>query len=124
MPRLRVSGAGLSHWRFVRAGALVAAFGVMVALVARLGPRRIGDEVISAGPGFLWLLLAYSAGTAIGGIPWCLLLGATCPGPRAAIASRFAASGANALVPVLGFGGEPVRLLWLRPEDRAAGAAA
>jgi len=103
----------------------VAALAVLTVLCARLGPRRIGHELVTAGPGALWLLIAYSLGTAVSALPWRLLLGeARRPALLATIASRFAASGANTLIPVLGVGGEPVRLLWLPRGDVAPGLAA
>jgi hypothetical protein len=97
----------------------------MVGLVARLGPRAILEQLRSAGPQAVWMLIAYSIGTSIGALPWYLLLPRVeRPALAGAIASRFAASGANAILPLLGFGGEPARLLWLAPHARAAGIAA
>jgi glycosyltransferase 2 family protein len=114
----------------VRLGALrlmilATALGLMAVLVARLGPGEIAAHVVTAGPSALALLVVYAIGTTIGALPWRVLLPREArPRVGAAIASRFAASGANALLPLLGFGGEPVRLLWLAPQHRAAGVAA
>lgn len=94
-------------------------------LVARLGPRTIARELVAAGPGVVWLVVVYGAGSAIGGVPWWLLLPREArPTLSGAIAARLAASGANAVLPMLGFGGEPVRLLWLRAGERPIGVAA
>lgn len=111
--------------RTLRVTILALALVVMVVLIARLGPREIGRQLASAGPAAVWLLVVYLAGTAITAMPWYVLLprGAR-PRPVSAIASRLAASGANAIVPLLGLGGEPARLLWLAPEDRAIGVGA
>ncbi len=115
----------MTRGRAVRVAALVSGVILMTVLVARLGPQRILDQLATAGPEAFWLLVVYAAGTTIGAISWYVLLPApTRPSFRAAVASRFAASGANTMVPLFGFGGEPVRLLWMRPEDRAAGVAA
>lgn len=115
----------MTRRRALRVIVLAGALLLMAVLLARLGPRRIAEQLASVGAGALWLLLAYALGTAIGALPWYLLLprGAR-PTLRAAIASRFAASGANAIVPLFGLGGEPARLLWLGPAHRAAGVAA
>ena len=104
---------------------LGAAVCLMAVLVARLGPTAILAQLGSAGPGAIWLVVVYALGTAIGAVPWYLLLPrAGRPPLRAAVASRFAASGANALLPLLGLGGEPLRLMWMRKGDVATGVAA
>jgi hypothetical protein len=101
--------------------ALVGA-GFLVFLVARIGPGAIGAHLANVGFGFVWLLAAYGAGTIVGAMPWYWLLpNEARPRIRDAIASRFAASGGNALL--FAVGGEPSRLLWLRPEHRAVGLA-
>lgn len=121
----RLQGSAVRRWRTLQLIALAAALVLMVVLVAGLGPRTIAARTAAAGAGALWLLVAYAAGTALGALPWHVLLPDDArPGLRAAIESRFAASGANAILPLFGFGGEPVRLLWTRPRDRAAGVAA
>jgi hypothetical protein len=115
----------MTRWRLLRAASLVAALVLMGVLVARLGPREIARHVVTAGPGVIWLLVVYVAGTAISGLAWsCAFTRTARPGAGDAVASRLAASGVNTILPLAGFGGEPVRLLWLRPEQRAAGVAA
>jgi hypothetical protein len=104
---------------------LLTGLGLVVLLVARLGPAEIGRQLTGVGPAILWLLVAYATGTAVAGVPWHFLMPARHrPRLRDAIASRFAAAGANAVLPLLGVGGEPVRLLWLDAGSRAPGVAA
>lgn len=115
----------MNRWRALRVATLAAALGLMIVLVARLGPREIGQQVASAGPGTLWLLVVYLCGVAITGLPWRALLDPSArPSRLHAVTSRIAAAGANSIMPLLGFGGEPVRLLWVAPDHRAAGVAA
>jgi hypothetical protein len=61
----------------------------------------------------------------VGGLPWGWLIHQE-HRPRlvTVLASRFAASGANAVLPLLGFGGDVSRLLWLAPRRRTVGLAA
>jgi len=95
------------------------------AFVARIGVRAILDELRQLGPEALLVLLPYAAGTALSGLPWAWLLEQRHrPSAGAAIASRFAASGANALLPFFGLAGEPCRLMWLPSSARAEGLAA
>lgn len=118
---MKSRAAGKNVLRF-----LVGAVGVgLVAyLVARLGPAAIGAHLASAGWGFAWLVLAYAAGTAVTALPWHWLLPAPArPRLRDTVASRFAASGANAVLPLFAVGGEPSRLLWLPAERRGVGLA-
>jgi uncharacterized protein (TIRG00374 family) len=95
------------------------------AFVARIGVHAILDQLSRLGPEALVLLLPYAAGTALSGLPWAWLIEQS-QRPRwgAAIASRFAASGANALLPFFGLAGEPCRLLWLPRAASADGLAA
>lgn len=115
----------MTKLRITRIVLLAIALVFMGALVARLGPRTIVDQLGSAGGAALLLLVAYAIGTAIGALPWYVLLRRDDrPSVGAAVASRFAASGINVIVPLLGVAGEPVRLVWLRPSQHAAGVAA
>jgi glycosyltransferase 2 family protein len=109
-PRLLLLGLGLAFTAW---------------LILRIGPEQIAGGLRRVGPSILWLFLAYSVATAIGALPFRLLLaGRARPGIGSTIAGRFAASGANVIVPLFGMGGEPVRLLWLAPRDRPRGIAA
>jgi hypothetical protein len=111
--------------RGVRLVALAAALAIMIALVARLGPAALLDELDQVGVSAAWLLVLYAAGTTLGAFPYYVLFPpAIRPSLRSAIVSRFAASGINIIIPLFGVGGEPTRLLWLPPEHRAAGVAA
>jgi len=95
------------------------------AFVARIGVHAIQEELRQLGPEALAVLLPYAAGTALSGLPWAWLIDQRHrPGAAPTIASRFAASGANALLPFFGVAGEPCRLLWLPPAARAEGLGA
>lgn len=114
----------MTRARGVRVVALAAALAIMVLLVARLGPAEILDELDQVGAGAAWLLVIYVAGTALGALPFYVLFPpAMRPSLRAALTSRFAASGVNIIIPLFGVGGEPTRLLWLPPDHRTAGIA-
>lgn len=92
--------------------------------VAHIGVGAISSELRRLGPESVLILLPYAAGTAISAFPWTWLLDARVrPGAWGAIASRFAASGANALLPFFGVAGEPCRLLWLPTSVRTRGLA-
>lgn len=113
-----------SPWR-VR----VILFGVGIALiwilVARIGVSAIADELRRLGPHSLLMLVPYTLGTALAAFPFAWLLrGQVSLSASATVASRFAASGANALLPFLGFAGEPCRLLWLPSRAHPSGLAA
>jgi len=87
--------------------------------------RTILLQLERTGPEVVWLLFPYAAGTAVAALPWLRLLPVVWrPSFRSAVASRFAASGANALLPFFGMAGEPARLLWLRKDAHAPGLAA
>ena len=93
--------------------------------VARIGMQPILGELHQLGPGVLWILAPYAAGTALSAPPWAWLLPPVQrPGWGKTLAGRFAASGANALLPFFGLAGEPCRLLWLERSARAEGLAA
>jgi lysylphosphatidylglycerol synthase-like protein len=98
---------------------------LLVLIFVWVGPRAIADQLSKVGPRALWILAPYVVGTAIGAFPWTWLLPSQeRPTVRGTIASRFAASGANALLPFFGLAGEPLRLLWLASDARARGLAA
>jgi hypothetical protein len=91
----------------------------------RVGISAIGRELSRLGPSAILVLVPYAVGTSITALPWPRLLPtALRPGLGATVASRFAASGSNALLPFFGVAGEPTRLLWLPPAGRARGLAA
>jgi hypothetical protein len=93
--------------------------------VSRAGAGRVATQLEQAGPRALWLLLPYGVGTALGAIPFALLLPRSLrPTPWALVQGRFAASTANALLPFFGVMGEPSRLLWVPREWHARGIAA
>jgi len=93
--------------------------------VARIGVQSILAELHQLGPGVLWILVPYAVGTALSAPPWAWLLPpAQRPSWGKTVAGRFAASGANALLPFFGLAGEPCRLLWLERSARAEGLAA
>jgi glycosyltransferase 2 family protein len=98
---------------------------LVAAAVGASGPDKILEHLAGVGPAVGWLVLAYAAGTAVGALPWAWLI-RNAPRPRlaTAVVSRFAASGANAVLPLLGFGGDLSRLAWLLPVHRSAGLAA
>jgi len=99
---------------------------ILVAVfVQRAGVGAVSRQLGRLGPAALSLLVPYALGTCIGALPWARLLPAAARPPLSAvIVSRFAASGANALLPLFGVAGEPSRLLWLRADARARGVAA
>jgi hypothetical protein len=99
--------------------------GLVTIFVARVGVSAVLRQLAQLGPGATLILVPYALGTSIGALPWARLLPeAERPSLLGTIASRFAASGANALLPVFGLAGEPSRLLWLPSEARARGVAA
>jgi hypothetical protein len=109
----------------VRLAAIALGFGLLVVLINHVGPRTVAAQMGRVGPRILWLAVPYAAGTIVGAFPWSLLLPRAAQPPMGALfAGRFAASGANALLPFFGLAGEPSRLLWLAPEHRASGFAA
>ncbi len=95
-----------------------------VYLVRRIGVAPIGRALGRVGPRFLWILAAYGVATAVGAIPWALLLPARArPSWGAVVTSRFAASGLAALLPFFGLG-EAGRLLWMPRPSWSSGTAA
>jgi uncharacterized protein (TIRG00374 family) len=104
---------------------LLVGIALVVLFVHRIGARAIGAELSRVGPSAFLIIVPYGLGTALSAFPWSWLLPeASRPPSSALIAGRFAASGANSLLPFFGLAGEPTRLLWLPVEARAAGLAA
>jgi uncharacterized membrane protein YbhN (UPF0104 family) len=84
-----------------------------VLLVHRVGPHAMGAALFRVGPGFGWIVAAYAVATAVGAIPWALLIPRERrPSWTAVLSSRFAASGVNALLPFGGIG-DAGRLRWM-----------
>jgi hypothetical protein len=98
---------------------------LIIALAMRIGPHNVVERLSAVGPEIAWLVVPYVIGTVIGAFPWAWLLPrAARPSVSGVIKGRLAASGANALLPFFALAGEPARLLWQRPEQRAIGTAA
>lgn len=93
--------------------------------VRRVGTESVVAQLMRVGPWVVLLLVPYGIGTAVGALPWGRLLSRRVrPRYTGVILSRFAASSANALLPLFGVAGEPSRLLWLPSGARAQGLAA
>jgi hypothetical protein len=110
-----------------RLGLALLALGLVLFAVAlaRAGLPAVGAQLLRVGPRAVWLLLPYAVGTAIGALPWAMLLTPACrPGLLGLVAGRFVASSANAVLPLFGLAGEPARLLWLEQGAKAEGVAA
>jgi hypothetical protein len=88
------------------------------------GVDAIHKALSQVGVNIAWMFVAYAAGTAVAAVPWRKLLPVWLrPSWGATLASRFAASGINALLPFFGLG-EASRLLWLPRGHRSPGLAA
>src|SRR5690349_18159780 len=113
MRALRIVGAAL-------------AVGLLVLLIYHLGPADLAHQLLTVGPGFLWILLLHFVAIAVSALPWHVLLPKRArPTVMQSIASRFVAAGANAVTPVVAFAGDLVRLFWLpHKSDRPHGVAA
>src|SRR5262245_49229338 len=98
---------------------------VVVVGVKWTGVGAIRDALSRVGVNIAWMFAAYAAGTAVAAFPWRRLFPRQEERPSwgATLASRFAASGLNALVPFFGLG-EAARLLWLPRGERSPGLAA
>lgn len=103
---------------------LLVGVALVVLFVLRIGTRAVAEQLSRVGPSALLIVVPYALGTALSAFPWSWFLPeGTRPPTGALIAGRFAASGANSLLPFFGLAGEPARLLWLPPPARAAGVA-
>jgi len=108
----------------LRVAGIVVGLGVVVLGVKWTGVGAIRRAMSQVGANIVWMFAAYAAGTAVAALPWRRLFPTWLrPSWGATLASRFAASGLNALVPFFGLG-EAARLLWLRRDDRTPGLAA
>jgi hypothetical protein len=108
----------------LRVVGIVVGLAVVVVGVKWTGIGAIRAALSRVGVNIGWMFAAYAAGTAVAAAPWRKLLPRwSRPSWSATIASRFAASGINALVPFFGMG-EAARLLWLPRGERSPGLAA
>jgi hypothetical protein len=97
----------------LRAAGVVLGLGAVVVGVKWTGVAAIRKALSQVGGNIAWMFVAYAAGTAVAAVPWRRLLPDWLrPSWGATLASRFAASGVNALLPFFGVG-EASRLLWL-----------
>src|SRR5262245_52585619 len=120
----------LMHRLSARSKFLLRGAGIALGLAAVIvgvkwtGVAAIHKALSQVGVNIAWMFVAYAAGTAVAAIPWRKLLPAWLrPSWGATLASRFAASGVNALLPFFGLG-EASRLLWLPRGERSPGLAA
>lgn len=117
-------GMRLRKGVLLRWSAWVLGLVVVVLLVHRLGGAAVMEAVARVGPRLGWLVAVYAAATTVMAFPWCLLLPRRArPSYRGVLAGRFAASGVNAVLPILGTG-EIMRLMWLRRSRWTDGTAA
>jgi len=108
----------------LRVAGIVVGLAAVVVGVKWTGVAAIHKALSQVGVNIAWMFVAYAAGTAVAAAPWRKLLpGAQRPSWGATLASRFAASGVNALLPFFGLG-EASRLLWLPRGERSPGLAA
>jgi hypothetical protein len=107
-----------------RWGAWALGLVLLVLLTRRIGTAPIRDALARVGPRLGWLAVTYVVATALNGLPFRLLCPERArPSWGAAIASRFAASGLNALLPLVG-AAEVTRLRWLPRSAWPDGVAA
>jgi uncharacterized membrane protein YbhN (UPF0104 family) len=103
----------------LRAAGVVLGLAAVVVGVKWTGVEAIHKALAQVGANIAWMFVAYAAGTAVAAAPWRRLLpGSLRPSWGATFASRFAASGVNALLPFFGLG-EASRLLWLPRGQRS-----
>jgi uncharacterized protein (TIRG00374 family) len=93
-------------------------------LINRIGPGQVWNALSGVRWRLSWLVGAYLGAQVVMALPWRWLLPPEIrPSLTDTIRSRLAASGLNALLPLVG-AGEAVRLLWLPRSARSQGAAA
>src|SRR5262245_13199825 len=98
--------------------------GFVAYLIYRVGPGQVWGALSGVRWRLSWLVAAYLAAQTVMALPWARMLPAEVrPGLLDTVRSRLAASGLNALLPLVG-AGEAVRLLWLRRAGWSDGAAA
>ncbi len=108
----------------LRVVGIVLGLAVVIVGVKWTGVGAIRAALSRVGVNIAWMFAAYAAGTAIAAFPWRELFPVPArPSLGATLASRFAASGLNALVPFFGLG-EAARLLWVPRGERSPGLAA
>src|SRR3954447_21887756 len=87
----------------LRVVGIVLGLAVVVVGVKWTGVGAIRAALSRVGGNIAWMFAAYAAGTAVAAFPWRELFPAPArPSLGATLASRFAASGLNALVPFFG----------------------
>jgi uncharacterized membrane protein YbhN (UPF0104 family) len=97
---------------------------LMVALVNRVGVEAIWRTLRGVRLGVLAVLVTGFSGIVVSALPWPLLLPPDVrPGFGAAVASRTAAAGLNAILPLLSVG-DVSRLLWIDRRGWTQGLAA
>ncbi len=98
---------------------------LMATLLSRVGVAGIWQTLRGVRPGAALAMLAFGfTGIAVSALPWRLLLPpALRPGVAAAVVSRTAAAGMNAILPLLSVG-DVSRLLWLDRQAWPHGLAA
>ncbi|MGI5864987.1 MAG: lysylphosphatidylglycerol synthase domain-containing protein [Myxococcales bacterium] len=106
-------------WRFL---SLMAGVALLAWLIYDFGPKRLAAQMVKVGPAFFLMPAIFVVGMGVRAFGWwALLRHDDRPGFGATIYSRFAATSLNDVLPLMGVGGEPSRLLWLPPERRRAG---
>ncbi|HCF61387.1 MAG TPA: hypothetical protein DFS52_25745 [Myxococcales bacterium] len=121
LPRLGLSMRWVSRapWRSL---SLMAGMALLAWLIYDFGPKRLALEMVKVGPGFFLLPAIFVLGMGVRAFGWWALLHRDDrPGFGATVSSRLAATSLNDVLPLMGVGGEPSRLLWLPPSRRRAG---
>ena len=108
----------------LRGAGIALGLGAVVVGVKWTGVDAIHKALSQVGANITWMFAAYTAGTAVGAVPWRKLLPDWArPSWGATLTSRFAASGINALLPFFDLN-KTSRLLWLPRGERSPGLAA